>query len=144
MKEGDAMKRRNRLTVALLVLGSALVAPGARADVADFAECSVVGEECAAVSHGICAKTQCWSCDSSKAVKYACHRCVAPDDLEAAGAPNVAPARPIPTCAAAPEQKEDGGCTVRQLGTERGIAAVFLAIGLGALGVARRRSKAAP
>ena len=134
-------KAWNGLGVALLVLGSTLVARGARADSADFGECSTVGDPCTAVSHGICAKTQCWSCDSTKPVKYDCRRCVAPEDLEAAGAPNVAPVRPTPTCSA--QKDDDGGCTVRQLGTERGIAVVFLAIGLGALGVARRRSKAA-
>ncbi len=38
--------------------------------------------------------------------------------------------------AACPEEE---GCTIRQVGTERGVAAIFLALGLGALTLARRR-----
>ncbi len=131
------MNRLNGLTLALLVTGSVLVAPAARADSAEAPECVSVGEACSTALHGICVKSECWSCDHSKPIKHSCHRCVTPEELDAAaGAPNAAPATEAPTCS---EEEEDGGCTVRQLGTERGIAAVFLGIGLGALGFARRR-----
>ncbi len=114
-----------------------MVAPAAQADSADAPECLVVGESCNTALHGVCVASECWRCDHTKAIKHSCHLCVTPETLDAAaGAPNSVPATDAPTCS---EEKQDGGCTVRQLGTERGIAAVFLAIGLGALGVARRR-----
>jgi hypothetical protein len=131
------MKRSNGLTLALLLTAGALVAPAAWADSAEIEPCKIVGESCSTALHGVCVKSECWSCDHTKALKHSCNRCVSAEELDAAaGAPNTAPATEPPTCS---EEKEDGGCTVRQLGTERGIAAVFLAIGLGALGFARRR-----
>jgi hypothetical protein len=36
-------------------------------------------------------------------------------------------------------QKDDGGCSVRALGTEKGVASMMLGLGLLALGVSRRR-----
>jgi MYXO-CTERM domain-containing protein len=55
----------------------------------------------------------------------------------AAGAPPE-PFEPVRSCPIEGEE-EDSGCTVQRLGTERGIGALFLALGLGAFFVARRR-----
>ena len=56
-------------------------------------------------------------------------------ELASAGAPP-GPTAIKPDCS---DEEDDSGCTVHQLGNERGIGALFLAIGLAAFLLGRRR-----
>ena len=129
------MKRLNGTVGGLLVCASFLLAPSARADSADVEECRSTVPTCSTsrVSDGVCRRGQCWSCNGDKVVTYSCDRCVTAE--EAASDTPVAPAGDPPTCT----KEDDGSCTVQRLGTEQGIGALFLALGLGAFLVARRR-----
>jgi MYXO-CTERM domain-containing protein len=130
------MKRVKGTIVGLLLCGSALLAPSARADSADAPECNNQGKTCTTsrVTNGICTYGRCWVCEGDKPMTYSCVRCESADEIAAAGAPSP-PTEPEPTCS----KKDDSGCTVHQLGSERGIGAMFLALGLGAFFWARRR-----
>jgi hypothetical protein len=122
----------------LLLCGSVLWAPRAWADSAELHECDIEGAACktARVPNGTCTFSRCWFCNGSKAMTYTCPRCLSEEDLAAAGAPS-GPINSKPSCS----DEDDSGCTVHQLGNERGIGAVFLAIGLGAFLLGRRRRK---
>jgi hypothetical protein len=128
------MKRLNATIGGLLVCAGFLLAPSAYADSADIEECTFKEQTCSTsrVSDGVCKLGKCWSCNGDKVVTYSCNRCVTAE--EAASDTPVAPAGDPPTCS-----KEDDGCTVQRLGTEQGIGGLFLALGLGAFLVARRR-----
>lgn len=129
--------RRIKRTVGVLSLCAwALAAPNAVADSADAPECSVPGQACgnSRVPNGICATGQCWVCDGEHAMTYSCPRCQSAEEAAAAGAPP-APPEAAPKCS----KEDDSGCTVHQLGSERGIGALFLAIGFGAFLWGRRR-----
>ena len=131
------MKRLNGTIWGLLVGVGLLLAPAAHADSADREECTATEVPCmtARVKHdGVCGFGQCWSCDGDKPIAYSCRRCLTPEEA-AAGAPP-APFEPAETCS---NEDDDSGCTVHQLGTEQGIGVLFLALGLGAFLVARRR-----
>jgi hypothetical protein len=129
------MKRLNGSIWGLLMCAGFLLAPSAHADSADIPECSPSDQTCSTsrVPDGVCKRGQCWSCNGDKVVKYSCDRCVTAE--EAASDTPVAPAGDPPTCT----EEDDGSCTVQRLGTERGIGALFLALGLGAFLLARRR-----
>lgn len=131
------MKRLKRTLGCLLLCGSVLVAPSARADSAELHECEIEGETCTTsrVQDGTCTLSRCWFCNGSKAMTYTCPRCLSAEELAAAGAPS-GPLNSKPTCS---DEDDDSGCTVHQLGNERGVGAVFLAIGLGAFLLGRRR-----
>lgn len=130
------MQRLKRAVGMLSLCAGALSAPNALADSADAPECSIPGKACTTsrVPDGICATGQCWVCDGDKAMTYSCPRCQSAEEIAAAGAP-AAPPEAAPKCT----EEDDGGCTVHQLGSERGIGALFLAVGLGAFLWGRRR-----
>jgi len=125
---------------ALLLCASALVASEARADSAPGPVCNE-GKACRTAQgqeDGLCEYGPCWVCDDEKVINFPCLRCKPPEEVAAAGAPSLPP-DPKPSCT---RDEDDGGCTVHQLGSERGIGAVFLAVGLGAFLLARRRGAA--
>jgi hypothetical protein len=133
------MKRVKGMMLALLVCGGALATSSAHADSAPGPVCSE-GKACRSSSgkeDGLCEYGPCWICDTDgKAINFPCLRCKDPEELAAAGAPSLPPG-PEPTCPK--DEDDDGGCTVHQLGSERGIGAIFLAVGLSAFLLARRR-----
>lgn len=135
------MKRLKRTMGGLLLCGSVLVAPRAWADSAEVQECYAEGVACktARVPEGTCSFRPCWFCNGSKAMTHTCPRCLSDEELAAAGAPS-SPTDSKPTCS--DDDDDDSGCTVHQLGNERGIGAAFLAIGLGAFLLGRRRRRA--
>jgi MYXO-CTERM domain-containing protein len=116
-----------------LLTAGVLLAPSARADVADFEECDTQGEPCSTtkVTKGTCNDRAQWACsEDGKLSKYSSRRCETDEQL-------ATPAeQPLD---AKPECKDETGCTVKRVGTERGIGALFLAIGLAAFGLSRRR-----
>jgi len=126
------MTRLHTLALGLLTTG-VLLAPAAGADVADFEECDVAGQSCstAKVPKGTCNDRAHWACsEDGKLSKYSSRRCETDEQF----------AKPADQpLAAKPECHDETGCTVKQVGTERGIGAVFLAIGLAAFGLSRRR-----
>jgi MYXO-CTERM domain-containing protein len=131
------MVHRMKRTIGVLIwCAGVLGAAHASADSADYPECIDLGKACstARVSDGTCASGRCWTCDGDRATTYACLRCLSADEVAAAGAPSALPDAK-PTCS----KEDDSGCTVQQLGSERGIGALFLAIGLGAFLLGRRR-----
>ena len=103
-------------------------------------DCTATQVSCAnsRVEHdGVCGLGKCWSCDGDNPVTYTCRRCLTPEEAAAAGAPP-GPFQPALSCPIE-DDEDDSGCTVQRLGTEQGIGALFLALGLGAFLVARRR-----
>lgn len=130
------MQRLKRAVGILSLCVCALSAPNAVADSADAPECSIPGRACTTsrVHDGICGSGSCWRCDREHAVTYPCDRCLSADEVAAAGAPP-GPPEAAPKCS----KEDDSGCTVHELGSERGIGALFLAIGLGAFSWGRRR-----
>jgi hypothetical protein len=81
---------------------------------------------------GVCAAATCSKGSATGQVTtYECMLCKSDALLGAAGASEVA--------SASDDHKDDGGCNVRALGTEKGIATVMLGFGLLALGISRRR-----
>lgn len=130
------MKRLNVTIWGLMCAGS-LLAPAAHADSANIEECTATGVSCMTTrvpKNGVCGNGRCWSCDGDKPITYPCFRCLTPE--EAAGGAPSEPFEPAHTCYS---EDDDSGCTVQHLGTEQGIGALFLALGLGAFFVARRR-----
>jgi MYXO-CTERM domain-containing protein len=128
------MKRLHTWAFAL-VAGVSLFAPAARADVADLEECDTPGEPCstARVQKGTCNDRAQWSCsEDGKLSKYTSRHC---ETDEVFAQPADQPLGEKPDC------KDTTGCSVRQVGTERGIGALFLVIGLGAFGWSRRRRR---
>lgn len=126
------MTRLHGLALGLVAAGS-LFASGARADVADLEECDTVGEPCstARVQRGTCNDRAQWSCgEDGKLGKYFSRRC---ESDETFAKPADQPLSEKPKC------EDETGCSVRQVGTERGIGALFLALGLAAFGWSRRR-----
>jgi hypothetical protein len=111
-----------------------LGAPSARADSANASECSGEGSACTVpgtTTPGKCGTGACWTCSEDKAASYPCPRCLTAEQLANAGQAST-PRETPPSCSS-------GGCSVGQLGAERGAATLLLLLGLGALGVARRR-----
>ena len=130
------MNRLKRALGVMIFCAGVLGASRASADSADAPECNNPGKACstARVPDGICTTGRCWVCDGDRATTYDCPRCQSADEVAAAGAPS-APPEAKPTCS----EEDDSGCTVHQIGSERGIGALFLAIGLGAFLLGRRR-----
>jgi MYXO-CTERM domain-containing protein len=133
------MTRLNQLTFALGVLAVQLLAPSARADSARSDDCGPAGEACSLYlspgvnKEGRCFATQCNACDGKKVTKFPCQRCEVADG--GAGGVTDKPDA-VPDCS-----HEEGGCSVPQAGTETGIGIGMLAIGIAALGGARRRRR---
>ena len=89
---------------------------------------------------GVCIKTTCSRGGPQGTTTYDCLKCQAAPASGSAGAP-AAPTSGTagsPTAPASGTPKKDG-CSVGVLGSEKGIAAFMLGLGLVALGISRRR-----
>ncbi len=81
---------------------------------------------------GVCVAATCSKGSATGQVTtYDCMLCKSDPALGAAGASEIA--------STTDDHKDDGGCSVRALGTEKRIATVMLGFGLLALGISRRR-----
>jgi len=89
---------------------------------------------------GVCIKTTCSRGGPQGTTTYDCLKCQVAPASGTAGGP-AAPASGTAGTPAAPasEPPKKDGCSVGVLGTEKGIAAFMLGLGLVALGISRRR-----
>ena len=126
-----------RLQQKIALLGLCAVglsAPNAWADSARASECNVEGAACTVPgtsTPGTCGTGACWTCSEDKAASYPCPRCLTAEQLANAGQAST-PRETPPSCSS-------GGCNVGPLGAERGAATLLCLLGLGVLGVVRRR-----
>ena len=120
----------------LLCAAGLFTSAAARADIAPPAACLTENTVCHSAGEnydkdGVCTASTCTKGSASGQVTtYECLKCEAGDMPGAAGA--------SPVVDTDDEHKDDGGCSVRALGTEKGIAGVMLGLGLLALGISRR------
>lgn len=120
----------------LLCAAGLFGAAAARADIpppdvckTEHAVCHNAGEKYD--EDGVCTAATCSRASSSGAVTYDCLKCDP-------GTPATADAG-VTTTTTTDDPKSDGGCSVRALGTEKGVASLMLGLGLLALGISRRR-----
>ena len=121
----------------LMCAASLFAAPVARADVpppdtcrTEHAACDNAGENYDLA--GVCTAATCSKGSASGQVTtYECLKCEPGAVVAAAGAPS--------TDAETDPHKDEGGCSVGALGSEKGIATLMLGFGLVALGISRRR-----
>lgn len=122
----------------LMCAASVFAASAARADIPPPDVCTTEAAAChnAGESYdkdGLCTKTTCSRGSASGQVTtYECLKC------EASAAPGAAGATTVTDADAA---KDEGGCSLRALRTEKGVASVMLGLGLLALGISRRRQR---
>jgi len=120
----------------LTFAASLLAAPAARADIPPPDVCRTENTAChnAGANYdqdGICTKSTCRKGSASGQVTtYECLVCEQETAPGAAGATTVTESN---------GNKDDGGCSVGALGSEKGAAALMLGLGLAALGISRRR-----
>jgi hypothetical protein len=91
---------------------------------------------------GVCTVAICSKGSASGQVTtYDCFKCEsgAAGTAGAAGATGTAGAAGASTATTTDGSKGDGGCSVRALGTEKGVASLMLGLGLLALGISRRQ-----
>jgi hypothetical protein len=123
----------------LMCAACLFVASAARADIpppdacqAENAACDNAGER--HDKDGVCKKATCTKGSASGQItSYDCFKCEATPVLGSAG---------TSTTTETDELKDDGGCSVGSLGkfgTEKGVAALMLGLGMVALGISRRR-----
>ena len=120
----------------LVGAASLFAASAARADIpppdtcrTEHAACDNAGETYDKT--GVCTAATCSKGSASgQTTTYECLKCE-PAVVGAAGATT--------TDTETDPQKDEGGCSVGTLGTERGIATLMLGFGLVALGISRRR-----
>jgi hypothetical protein len=119
----------------LLCAAGLLTAAAARADIpppdvcqSEHAVCHNAGETYD--KDGVCTAATCSRGSATGAVTtYDCFKCEAGAAAGAAGASTVTESD---------DHKDDGGCSIRALGTEKGVASLMLGLGLLALGISRR------
>lgn len=120
----------------LICAAGLFTAAAARADIPPPDVCRTLGEVChnageAYDKDGVCTAATCSKGSASGQVTtYECLKCVAGDVSGAAGAS---------TETVTDTPKDEGGCSVGTLGTERGVATLMLGLGVVALGISRRR-----
>lgn len=108
----------------------------ARADIPPPDSCRTESEACHNAGErydqdGVCTKATCSKGSASGQVTtYDCLLCQPETTPSSAGATTVTETD---------DHKDDGGCSVGALGTEKGVATVMLGLGLIALGISRRR-----
>ena len=128
------MNRTIKTSLGLWAAACLFAATPARADVPPPDVCQTENAVCHnAGDHydqdGVCTASTCQKGSASGQVTtYDCLLCK-PKAMGAAGSSEVPNDEP----------KDDGGCSVRTLGTEKGIAALMLGLGVLALGISRRR-----
>jgi len=111
-------------------------ASAARADIAPPDACNTANVACHNAGQnydkdGKCTATTCSrGGPQGQVTTYDCFKCEPDSSPAAAGATS-----DTETDA----HKDEGGCSIRALGTEKGIASLMLGLGLVALGVSRRR-----
>lgn len=122
----------------LMCAASLFAASAARADIPPPDVCQTEAAACHNAGEtydkdGVCTKTTCSRGSASGQVTtYECLKC------EASTAPGAAGAATVTETDAA---KDEGGCNIRAIGTEKGIASLMLGLGLLALGISRRRQR---
>jgi hypothetical protein len=125
-----------RSLLGLVGAAGLFTAAAARADIPPPDVCQTLDAVCHNAGEtydkvGVCMAAVCSKGSASGQVTmYDCMKCEASNVTGAAGAPTE-PAVNTPT--------EQGGCSVRTLGTEKGVATVMLGLGAVALGISRRR-----
>jgi len=120
----------------LMCAASLLAAPAARADIPPPDVCQTENEVCHNAGDnynedGICTQATCSrGSPSGQVTTYDCLKCEATTIPGAAGSTTVTETD---------KPKDDGGCSVGMLGSEKGVAVMMLGLGLVALGISRRR-----
>jgi hypothetical protein len=124
-----------KTVLGLLCAAGLFAAPKARADIPPPDACQTQGAACHNGGEdydkdGLCAKATCTKGAPGQQMTYECFKCEAGTVRGDAGATAVNETV---------DPKDEGGCSVRALGTEKGIATLMLGLGLGALALSRRR-----
>jgi len=120
----------------LMCAAGLLTASAARADIPPPDVCQSENTVChnAGESYdkdGVCTAATCSKGSmSGQVTMYDCFKCQVVDVSGAAGAA---------TETVTDDHKDEGGCSVGALGTEKGVATLMLGLGLAALGISRRR-----
>ncbi|HKO53807.1 MAG TPA: hypothetical protein VJV79_39135 [Polyangiaceae bacterium] len=123
--------------VGLMCVAGLFVAPAARADVPPPDHCQTERAACHNAGEtydkdGVCTAATCSKGGpDGKVTTYECLKCEAGVVPDAAGAAT--------TDTESDHPKDEGGCSIGTIGTERGVATLMLGLGLAALTLSRRR-----
>lgn len=130
------MNRMTKSVLGLICVGSLFAGSRALADVPPPDVCQVEKAACqnAGANYdedGVCTKATCSRGSANGQVTtYECLRC------EPGTVPGAAGSTTVPKTG---DHKDDGGCSVGALSSEKSIATLMLGLGLVALGISRRR-----
>lgn len=151
-----------------LVLGAVVVAATpAWADIPPPDACNNVGEECStagpqANQPGTCTMAECTRATPQGSMTYECHRCLAPEQGGSGGAGGADGGGAGGATGGSPSEnkggsttsggrsnsggsagnsntKDDDGCSIGNVGRQRGVGGMMVALGLAGLLAARRR-----